>query len=632
LSQPDKSQSSTSRRLKRARGPEPKSRASEEPVQRPAVPSPAADSRPDLHALNRKVAEMTFKLGGLEEQLKKSREAQAKADAAAAAADRRAQDVTFKASRVPALEMEIAALRPQLEEARRRVKEMQSDIKKARQERDQLQADLEKGGIRAGELERRVQTLSTSVSRVATLEQELEKLRLRLEETSRALEMARQQASTSAAEHGRQMEAAAEQTAKAQRFQESLEEELVEAQEAEAKSRDEASTSKASEERLNSQVARLEALRQEQQQSLDRLGRKVRDLEERLAKAESVAPVPPPTVPIPTPAAREGDLPPEPPAPVIVSPLPAPIPVPSIPAAPAVHDGPPTGETAHRPQNLFGPDGEDGKPRYMLEDILFKDDLGIVYRATERATDRKFMVRFMAGQAGEEQTQAIERGVEKLIALPHPNILHIQGSGRRKNRLYLMMDLVDGPTLGQCKIQEIQRICAILRDTATAVHYANEEGIFHGDLNPENVLVTQREGLDHALVKEFGLGFLQEIMAPPTSGKEATPILRNPAFLPPEQVRATKSPLSAAGDVYGLGATLYTAMSGRPPFEGKDPVKVAKRVMIEEPLPVEKARPDVPEAVGAVIRRAMAKERGLRYGSAQEMADALTRFLDASKS
>jgi serine/threonine-protein kinase len=96
-------------------------------------------------------------------------------------------------------------------------------------------------------------------------------------------------------------------------------------------------------------------------------------------------------------------------------------------------------------------------------------------------------------------------------------------------------------------------------------------------------------------------------------------------------VRALKSPLTPAVDVYSLGATLYGALAGRPPFEGKDAVQVSKRVMIEEPPPVEKVRPDVPEAVGAIVRRAMAKDRGLRFPTAQEMADALRRYLDSSR-
>src|SRR5262249_38534684 len=105
---------------------------------------------------------------------------------------------------------------------------------------------------------------------------------------------------------------------------------------------------------------------------------------------------------------------------------------------------------------------------------------------------------------------------------------------------------------------------------------------------------------------------------------------RNPAYLPPEQVRTLKSALSASVDVYGLGATLYWALSGQPPFEGKDAAQIGKRVMIQEPRPVEKLRSDVPSSVSAVVRRAMAKERGLRYPSAQDLADALSKYLDSA--
>ena len=275
-------------------------------------------------------------------------------------------------------------------------------------------------------------------------------------------------------------------------------------------------------------------------------------------------------------------------------------------------------ETTLRSNNTFGPNGGDGQPIYVLHEMLPKDSKGVNYRATERSDGRVFAVRFMAGQAGEAQTLAFEKEVEKLTGLPHPNILHVQGSGRRKNRLYVMMDYVDAPTLSAAKIHEIPRIVAILRDAAAAVHYAHEEGVFHGDLNPDAILVGKEDGQDLALVKDFGLAYLLETQ---TAG------LRNPAFLPPEQVRVLKTPLNAGVDVYGLGATLFAALTGKAPFEGPDPAKIVKRVMIEEPPPVEKIRPEVPKAVGAVVRRAMAKERGVRYASAGEFAEALNRTL-----
>jgi serine/threonine protein kinase len=245
-------------------------------------------------------------------------------------------------------------------------------------------------------------------------------------------------------------------------------------------------------------------------------------------------------------------------------------------------------------------------------------------------TGRQFAVRFLAGQAGEEQTQAIEREVERLIALPHPNILHVQGSGRRKNRLYLSMDLVQGPTLSRAKIHDLHRVCTILRDVAGAVHYAHEEKIFHGDLNPDNIVVAVGDaGGDHALVKDFQLGYLVEtLLVPPPASKEPRKLIRNRAYLPPEQVDAARPRLNVAGDVYGLGATLYAALAGKPPFEGKDPAQLRTKVMFAEPAPLNKVRPDVPETLLKIVRRSMVKESGYRYGSAQEFAEALSKFLE----
>ena len=335
---------------------------------------------------------------------------------------------------------------------------------------------------------------------------------------------------------------------------------------------------------------------------------------------------------------------PKPPAPDPVEAKAAiPQPLPPPPAVPAAEAPPPPkaeGSTTVRTRrvapteaiqdsrNLFGPAGGDGKPAHVLLELLSQDSLGAVYRACERATGQFFAVRFMPGQAGEEQTAAIEREVELLMALPHPNILPVRGSGRRQSRLYITMDLVNAESLGQAKIREIPRLGAIFRDAADAVHYAHEERILHGDLNPGNILVGREGDRDHALVKDFGLGHLLEGTGAPAPAKQGGISIRLPAYLPPEQMKEMKGKLSVAADVYGLGAALYATLAGRAPFEGQDARQVCTRVMMEEPAPLERLRPDVPEALAAIVRRAMAKERSLRYGSAKEMAEALTRFLE----
>jgi hypothetical protein len=685
------------------------------------LPGPAkqAPVRPtEFRVLNKRAAELERQIGDVEQQLRKAREEQVKAEASAAVSERRAQELSGVTLRVGPLEQEVAALRPQLEEARRRLKEIQADLKRTREERDRYKGEVAASVERAAGLEAREKEALAQMGRMTALKLEASSFRLRLETTQSELKKTQEELRANAdgaakvqaaaraqsaaqAEALQKIEAArkAEASAKAEleglrKKMSELSEELHRLREARDKAesdniqqraqaaelqeeltregaqtadfrerlareegrhaetrrradgleRDAAAAKKAeamareaaamlardvasAEERRRADVARLEALKADQDKSLAALGEKVALLERRLAEAQARKPEPAVVQATPPPIAIKVD-----PIPIVASPPSAPAPAPAAipPAEPTPAPTSSSADSTLRMQNGFGPSGVDGQAVYCLHEIRSKDALGVVYVASERATGRKFLVQFMSGQAGEEQTQAMERGMEKLVALPHPNILHVQGTGRRKNRLYVMMDFVEAQTLEEAKIREVPRICAIVRDAAAAIHYAHEEGVFHGGVNPETILVAKDADKDLALVKEFCLGFLQELAIPSTPTNAAPPVFRNPAYLPPEQMRTLKSALNASVDVYGLGATLYWALSGQPPFEGKDPAQIAKRVMIQEPRPVEKHRSDVPPAVGAVVRRAMAKERGLRYATAQEMADALGHYLDSA--
>ena len=591
----------------------------------------------------RELEEARSLLTATREELKKSQDQRDEAERAGAALRIQIGDLERKAKETPPEDPRIATLSADLKKAQDRVAELSKEDpriaalksqvaefeKKAREVPKEdpriaiLSADLKKAQDRVAEL-------SKEDPRIAPLKAQVADLERRAKDSAAGVDAAAMKARAEKAEA---------KSAEAERYFTSMEQALVEAQAEADKS-----------EGLRAQIAKLKEECREHEEGLDQLSETVMELQHQLdeiadAKAAAAAPAPvvkappPPPAPKPEPIKIEIDLPPpSPPAPAAApslefpqpepvkieldffdpppppKPAPPPVVVPSSVAVPA-----PTAsskETTLRSNNTFGPEGPDGQPIYLLHEILPNDLKGVVYRASERANGRVFAVRFLAGQAGEEQTRAFEKEVEKLTGLPHPNILHVQGTGRRKSRLYVMMDYVDAPTLAAAKIQEIPRLVTILRDAAAAVHYAHEEGIFHGDINLETIVVGKEDGKDLALVKDFGLGFMLETQ---TAG------LRNPAFLPPEQVRLLKSPLSAAVDVYGLGATLFAALTGRAPFEGPDPAKIVKRVMIEEPPPVEKFR-TVPKAVSAVVRRAMAKERGVRYASAGEFADALSKI------
>jgi chromosome segregation ATPase len=642
------------------------------------VSEPVSDAHAQLQELSRRAADAESRAAQLEEELRKAREETASLQS-------RAQDAAALVARQAALEEEAALLRRRLDDATRTrdaalrqgeqdrvareealaaLKPLEEERESLRKRAEPLAQELEKAAracdaalAKATSLEaereeqrKRAEALSQdleearehgsreALAKVSSLEAEREELRKRrdalsrnLEEAVRAREDALGQSKAlavelqlrkeEAANLGRQLE---ESRSEQQLLKEGLEglkelrdrtlreNESLRAGSAgrlEALERELAAARPAAKlaESRQGEVERLEAVRREQERRIEALDRelaaarlsvklaesrqgeverleavrreqerRIADLERRLEEAGAPKPPPPSPAAVPQPQA----------------------------------------ETTLRSQHHFGPAAADGQPAYVLHEILGKDALGVVYRATERADGRVFAVRFLGGQAGEERTAAIEREVEKLIALPHPNILHVQGAGRRKNRLYLMMDYVEAPAISNAGLQELPKLCALLRDAALAVHYAHEERIYHGDLNPDNIRVLP-DG--QPLVKDFELAYLLE--------RGEGQALRNPAFLPPEQIKSTK-PLTAAVDVYGLGATLWTCVAGRPPFEGPDPAKVMARVLIEEPLPLGRVKPGTPEGLAAIVRRAMAKEPGLRYPAAKDFAEALGRFLE----
>jgi len=306
------------------------------------------------------------------------------------------------------------------------------------------------------------------------------------------------------------------------------------------------------------------------------------------------------------------------------APAPAPDPVPSAPVAP------PSLTVAPRPaaaEGTFGRPGADGQPRYELLEKVGHDLAGTVFHARDRESGRDVAVRFLPAQSGEPQTAALERYLKKALSLEHSGILRVRDTGRRGDQIYVASDYLPGGSLTGSK--DTRRLCAVLRDAALGVHHAHQQGVFHGDLHPGQVLVRQEQGQEErGVVKDFRLAHALESLTPVAAGPAAAvPFVRNPAYLAPELAEQRTRALSAATDVYGLGATLYALLAGRPPFEGRTVGQMLGRIMMEEPIAIEKVCPDVPEPLAAVIRRSMAKDVSLRFPDAKHFADALDKIL-----
>jgi serine/threonine-protein kinase len=187
----------------------------------------------------------------------------------------------------------------------------------------------------------------------------------------------------------------------------------------------------------------------------------------------------------------------------------------------------------------------------------------------------------LAGRfAGESDRQRFQVEAEAAAGLDHPNIVPIFEVGEHEGRLFFSMKLVDGgnlasriATLGRDPV----RVASVLAKVARAVHHAHRHGILHRDLKPANVLMD-RAGEPH--VADFGLAKQIEGDSELT---HSGAVIGTPAYMPPEQASGHARSLTTAADVYSLGAILYEALTGRPPFRADSVTETLLQVVGQEP-------------------------------------------------
>ncbi len=252
--------------------------------------------------------------------------------------------------------------------------------------------------------------------------------------------------------------------------------------------------------------------------------------------------------------------------------------------------------------------------RYDVERLIGYGGMGLVFRAHDSYLNRVVAIKVLAPHLSRmgAARQRFAREARAVAALIHPHIVSIHDVVPDGDPPFLVMQLVDGPSLhhivetcGPLPIDQVIRLAVQLSEALSAAH---EQGLIHRDVKPGNILL-EADG-QRALLTDFGLVRAIDDATLTHSGI----IAGTPHYMSPEQARG--EPIDARSDLFGLGAVLYYLCTGRPPFRASQPLAVLHRVCNEKHRPIRDIRRDVPSSLATVIDRLLAKHPSQRYANA----------------
>ena len=263
---------------------------------------------------------------------------------------------------------------------------------------------------------------------------------------------------------------------------------------------------------------------------------------------------------------------------------------------------------------------------YELIEEIARGGMGVVFKARQLTLKRTVALKMiLAGRfAGSEDVERFRTEAEAAAQLDHPGIVPIYEIGTHENQHYFSMGYVEGKSLAQ-QVSESPLApydaAELMQKVCDAMDYAHRRGVIHRDLKPANILLDKS---GQPKVTDFGLAKKTEADNHLTATGQ---ILGTPAFMPPEQA-AGKTNLGPLADVYSLGAVLYCLLTGRPPFQAASPVETLLQVLEQQPVVPRRLIPSIPVDLESICMKCLEKDSGLRYSSARELAEDLSRFLN----
>jgi serine/threonine protein kinase len=271
---------------------------------------------------------------------------------------------------------------------------------------------------------------------------------------------------------------------------------------------------------------------------------------------------------------------------------------------------------------------------YELGPMLRRGRFGTVYKARDTRDGKEVAINVLHADftRDEENLKRFMRVMKIAVEVRHPNLIALRGAGKQGETCWFVREYLEGETLvtlierlGTGKRINWRYALSMGVQVARALEALHEKHIVHRNVSPESILIRKQDKVaklgDMMLAKVLDGA---EAKAPSRPGE----LVGHVAYMAPEQTRSDGE-VDIRADIYSLGATLYTVLTGRPPFEGKTLVDTVTKIRQDDPIPPKRFQDSIPDELQDAVEKMLAKRPELRFQTAAQAARALERVLKA---